>query len=379
MWTLLWSWSQVVSFLPTIGCREWIPLGKVAAMKKTFLFLGLTLLLLTFSNILWADEWVELFPAKKPSVRYGQTIVEINGYIYLYGGMDNTEAMGEIHPMGEAYNDLWRYDPNNKEWTDLNSPSSPPARSNHSAAVSNGKMYIFFGRDKNGNPLDDIWRYDPATNQWGKEAPRTTPGMPSGRFAHTSVTLSGEGGRYIFVYGGKEADTFVWLYDTLDFIWRKISVPPPYDGSVFGQSADVIGDYVYLFGGMDSQGPTNKVCIYDIIRQSWLTLSQQGSQPPRRYLHGEVTIGNYLHIVGGIGSGGQLADYWKYDANANTWTQGPSLPTPLSDHAAAYLTSGKIIVFGGIIGTTPTNRSFALPVSGGSSRGLKVPLILLLD
>ena len=67
--------------------------------------------------------------------------------ILLFGGTD-----GEFH-----YNDTWSYHIPTREWTELECIGYlPVAREGHAATVVGDVVYIFGGRDVNGQDLGDL-------------------------------------------------------------------------------------------------------------------------------------------------------------------------------------------------------------------------------
>lgn len=76
---------------------------------------------------------------------------------------------------------------------------SPPARSGHSAAVYDGKIYIFGGADADYF-YNDIWCFDTRALTW---TPIPASGyLPTGRHGHSCTIVDG----VLYVFGGSSPD-----------------------------------------------------------------------------------------------------------------------------------------------------------------------------
>ncbi len=360
---------------------------RTSTFLNLYLILGLIFLVFSFPGSLWADEWQELFPTTKPSARYGHTMVELNGNLYVFGGseqvtgsdvmqsdVENHRASGQPMPMGAPMNDLWKYDPTQNSWNQLTPSSSPRARQSHSAAVSNGKMYIFFGVDSSYSYyyfLDDIWSYDPNTNSWKQEP--SGGAAPPPRVHHSSVALPD--GR-ILIFGGmgsdgKTADPFVWSYNPANGTWERKGAL--ITGGLYGHGAAVTNGKMYLYGGYEGYESNSGMLVYDPIQDTW------GIMPPARYFPAVAALLNKIYVFGGEAPATQqpLNDSWEFDTSTNAWTQCASVPMAVSTSAAAALSnfprvsespsdleeggdsvSPAIVLFGGESAGARTNRMF---------------------
>jgi len=327
-------------------------------MKK-FLILGLTLLFVFAESPCWADEWQELNPAVKPAPRSGHSIVVINGIAYLFGGI----GTGRPAPM----NDLWKYDPTNNSWTELKPSLPPPARHSHSAAVSSGKLCVFFGLDSNNNVLKDIWSYSPTYNSWQKEL--STGTVPAPRYSHSSIGIAD--GRILtfggLASGGNPTDPFMWSYTPCGGVWeRKFDSPA---GSLSCQSVSLFGDKMYLFGGYGTAGYTNNIMIYDPAKDSWNVLTLQGNIPVARVFSASAYSGNSLWIFGGESATREdLQDTWEFNTATCTWTQKTDMPVALkSAQAVAFQSQARatdVLMFGGTNAGVPVDKTYGyLPES----------------
>ena len=139
--------------------------------------IGSAILLALCATRLFAAEgaWIALAPAGDPRQEVGAA--ELNGKIYIVGGLPSTNRVQE-------------YDPATNTWRIV---ASLPIAVDHPGATSlGGKLYVMGGNTANGS-TNALFEYDPATDQW---TPR--PSMPTARNALGSVAISGK----IYAVGG---------------------------------------------------------------------------------------------------------------------------------------------------------------------------------
>ena len=90
--------------------------------------------------------------------------------------------------------------------------------------------------------------------------------------------------------------------------------------------------------------------LYDSSRDRW---SEQAQVPEPRLGGIAIGLGGDRVLVAGGTAGsstdfGQLRSAWLYDARADSWDRLPDLPALQPDAAAVRLTSGRILVAGGV-------------------------------
>eukprot|EP00903_Cladosiphon_okamuranus_P010078 g9546.t1 len=147
-------------------------------------------------------------PWRVPEGRWGHTMVEHRGLLYMFGGSSP----------GKAYAGLWRLDPSvspcvwslmrpaARDTTEAEAAEAgrPGARGGHSATVVKDSLYIFGGNILR-SVFKDLWAVDlPACTAW-RQVP-TTPEFPPARIGHVAVTV----GNRILVYGGRNFKTGIF-------------------------------------------------------------------------------------------------------------------------------------------------------------------------
>jgi N-acetylneuraminic acid mutarotase len=178
-----------------------------------------------------------------------------SGDLLLFGGRGCAPSGSSIGVL----NDLWRFDRQNLQWTNLGgnrelngvglssgSNAWPQARS-HAALWQGleGNLYLFGGLDSKNAPLNDLWLYEPALHRWTllrtpplKMQPSLVAEMgvagatdwPGNRSA--STTWRDAGGRF-WMFGGSGlganasmgvlAD--VWRFDPITLRWACMKGP----------------------------------------------------------------------------------------------------------------------------------------------------------
>lgn len=153
-------------------------------------------------------DWKNLNPTKSPTANFGLSITLFPiGDLLLLGGQESTQKM---------YNDLHSY--NNGQWKPETLPNNAQHKLEyHCAWYLNGKLYAHAGMNEKQLPLNDLWNYDPINKEWTK-IPKTDPST-SARFYHKAsvksdgkATISGE-------YNCLKILNDIWLYYPITNQW----------------------------------------------------------------------------------------------------------------------------------------------------------------
>ena len=290
-----------------------------------------------------------------PEPRFGHSMVELNGILYIFGGQGQETKCGQID-FGRAlmktagdFNDLWGYDKDINEWEKVvpaNDP--PPARQGHAAAVYSDKMYVFFGQGESGD-LSDVWTYDFNTNTWEQQT-----GGPPARVNHTATVVNND----ILIFGGRTSDNSqifgdAWSYDPATGNWeQKASI---FGGEErYGHSATPCDDMIYVYGGAGASTIYDDMWVYSLSMNSWNSFTPQGDPPPARKYPATAYKDYSWWVIGGEGST-YLNDTWEFDISSNTWTQksyGPvrsqAATVYLSDISCLSKSYDVVYLFGGL-------------------------------
>lgn len=162
-----------------------------------------------------------------PSPRSSSTILANpanENEIFLFGGEYFNGATAQF------YNDLFVYNIKQDSWKKVTSPNSPLPRSGHAwcRAANTKDIYLFggeFSSPKQGTfyHYNDFWRLDPANREWTRvEQKGKAPGPPA-RSGHRMVGFK----QYIILFGGFQDTSAttkylndLWIYDCVNFAWH---------------------------------------------------------------------------------------------------------------------------------------------------------------
>lgn len=220
-----------------------------------------------------AETWVYDDPCGKwtqlsisgPSARGRHAMAEGAGSVWLFGGRFRAENA----PFGTPYtlfDDLWRFDPKARTWTEVSVSGSKPAARANTAMAWDGKrqkLWLYAGNVSTSgasySPVGDVWSFDPAAATWTEATPGGTP--PKTRLLHSMVWDSKRD--RLVVFGGADATAFsntakymreVAVLDLSSMEWSVLN-----DGSSGAPEGrfwptlayDDVNDGYILFGGHD--------------------------------------------------------------------------------------------------------------------------------
>jgi N-acetylneuraminic acid mutarotase len=230
--------------------------------------------------------------ASMPSPRYTHGSVQLPGGVLVVGGSRMSGSTEIFDPSAELY------DASSGTWTSAGSMTT--SRWGHTVTLlASGKVLVVGGfAGTNAVVLGTAELYDPSSNTWS-----TTGSMAVARAYHTATVLS----------TGKVL--------------------------VAGGTADVAN------GGTST-------ALAEIYDPATGTFSSTGSLPSSTTAHSATALpGGRVLVAGGArlvsGAVTRLASAALYDPTAGTWVQAASMRRARSDHAAALLPSGKVLVVAG--------------------------------
>ena len=120
------------------------------------------------------------------------------------------------------------------------------------------------------------------------------------------------------------------------------------------QTSAVLGGLLYSFGGVSNSVVIANAYKYDPAANTWTAIA---ALPIALESASAVSDGTYLYIVGGANTAGTVQNtLYRYDPVANTYTTMAAAPTATFAQTAAYL-SGKIYKISGC--TTPCTAATA--------------------
>ncbi|KAG9233234.1 hypothetical protein BJ875DRAFT_51311 [Amylocarpus encephaloides] len=147
--------------------------------------------------------------------------------LFLFGGEYFNGALATF------FNDLYVYMINRDEWRLVTSPNTPLPRSGHAwcRGGNAGGIYLFggeFSSPKQGTfyHYNDFWRLEPSNREWSRI--ETKGKTPPARSGHRMTYYK----NYVILFGGFQ-DTSqqtkyladIWVYDTQNFMWHNPALP----------------------------------------------------------------------------------------------------------------------------------------------------------
>lgn len=261
------SYVYAVSPTELHGHLTGVPAAHTGKIKVTFLTLEGT------STSDFRSPWIQLNDFPGTPLYHSRTLIYNNSVYVGFGG----------EPMS---NQFWRFDPSNKQWTQLS--SFPGTQRNAPAMFTVGsKGYVGAGEN-----FKDFWEYNFSNNTWTQKANLPMTGTIGFGFTLNNTAYLTE---------NNMVNTKIWKYDVSTDSWSIVSTSPviifdytPY--FVIGNSAYIMGySELWKFDGNDQ----------------WTTVAQNPTISP-----------GICFSVGGFGyglvSGGLM---YKLNPISGTWTE----------------------------------------------------------
>ena len=200
-----------------------------------------------------------------------------------------------------------------------------------------------------------------------KKGKKVAPTCPTPRSGH--LFLASDADETMYVVGGHNdsgPQNDVWSYQPSSQIWEIVDNEESDQQSPFPRfefDGCMIGSYIYLFGGFQSDGTDvsilNDLWAFDLEYQSWNLVSDESSAPERSG-HVVVAIDDGRFIVHGGTCLGVRADLWVHSTLTGHWDEiiSTNVPCARSMHSAVYCKESQTLaIFGGITHTTGDNDS----------------------
>jgi len=278
-----------------------------------------------------------------PEIRYGHTVNELNGKIYVVGGA-NTE--GSVYPRTALV-----YDTSSGIWTQIPLCNNK-IRAAHNSCVVGGRLYVMGGMDSSGT-MSTMDMFDPNSGQWvSKNSMSTDRGLAA------CVSIGGK----IYVIGGMHFNGYwglrtVEVYDTNSGTWTQLADMPTHR---WGHSAVALNGKIYVFGGVtDTWVPYSSVEVYNPQTDTWTTKS---NMPTNRYCLSTCVLDRSIYTIGGWynSGGGPIYDKVEvYDPERDTWFTETPMPVKRAV-LASIVVDGRMYVYGGARTTHPNIGTSAI-------------------
>jgi N-acetylneuraminic acid mutarotase len=243
--------------------------------------------------------------------------------------------------------DFQCYVPATDSWQALPSLPRPRGHISSSTFVHEGRVYVVGGSIEGRVRSDEVTMYDPASRTWIARA-----ALPAGR----KTPVAGMIGDTLQVATGNGGDPLLATFDNWSGMpkgaWETaatLGVWAPLPASLGEVAGGIVGNRLYLVG----EG-TGDTMFLDLSLLRW-TDSGLAPRPFEGHHHSAEVIGDRLYLFGGL-SGGAEGRVQIYDTGDNTWTAGKPMPFSAGSVASARI-GGKVYVAGGIVGSSTTAQA----------------------
>ncbi len=264
----------------------------------------------------------------------------------------------------------WNYSTSCTSWTTVHPPntqqswtamaSMPTARTGHSVAVVNNKVYVIGGINGSGY-LNTVEEYNPATNSWATRA-----AMPTRRAEAAAAVLDGK----IYVMGGTNGSVQhkTEIYDPATNSW--VNTANLLTGRA-NLSAVAIGGKIYALGGTTNTAAVKTNEEYDPATKKW---TARAAMLTARMWFAAQGVGGKVHALGGYTGSTGIANTEVYDPATNAWTATAPLPVATDSMASAAL-GNRIYLISGFQGSATVKSVTAYDtVNNSFSSKLNYPL-----
>jgi len=280
-----------------------------------------------------------------PEIRYAHTVDELNGKIYIVGGI-NTET--STYPTTALV-----FDRSSGVWSQIPLLNNK-TRAMHSSCIVGNKLYVVGGSTSSDTKSLDM--FDPNTGQWISKNP-----MPTERGLAACAAIDGK----IYVIGGIQNYQYdglktVEVYDTNTGNWTQLTDMPT---KRWGCSAVVYNGKIYVFGGVTFFPTTvySSIEVYDPQANTWNTTATLTPMPTARYCLTTCLLDSNIYAIGGWyhSSNGPIYDKVEvYNPESNEWYNETSIPVALC--TPNIVLDGKIYIYGGTYTTHPNIGTSAI-------------------
>lgn len=290
----------------------------------------LTTLLFTISLIAQEQAWVQM--ASLPpwaSERHHPVTFTLDGKGYLLGGANPTST--------EMFKDLYVYNATLDDWTQLDDYPGPPRGFGYGVALD-GKAYVGMGIiEEDGQNIlgNDLWEFDPETEEWTELTP-----MPEGARRYHPAFIGIDGKIFVGCGAGQNIDndgeqtSFLkdwWEYNIENDEWRRLpDLPgfarhhPFYFG--IGKDAYVVAGHgndqvISSYTGEQAIG-YNDVYKWNTETEQWTQLADMPAEG--RIAGTQFSYGGKGYVLSGEGEDHELLDegeFWEFDPATEEWTQ----------------------------------------------------------
>ncbi|HUU84464.1 MAG TPA: hypothetical protein VM243_13270, partial [Phycisphaerae bacterium] len=342
----------------------------------------------------WETSPAELY---LPQPRTDGSLLQVGTQIFYFGGSDGQAATATVYvaqTVGIGNFDAWE-----------DGPPLPDARSNASVAYVAGSIYVIGGLDVSGAPTSSVFVLSPdsQTGQLGEWRVADELVLPAPR-SSASIAITPDG---VLLVGGRDAigpvaTTWSTKLNSTGALgaWSEEQA---LNAAQADATAVLVGDYLWLYGGSDANGPVATVQRGAFGEEAeeglpanpnegklirW-DLSPTSNLPAVRTNASGWGANGAIYLAGGSdGTAPKTEVYWAVpttDGDIPEWKhlQVSDLPAPLEGAPAVVngptamivagaTTNGTIVSSSVRANTAPLSPFFQLGLVGATVPGLKI-------
>ncbi len=274
-----------------------------------------------------SDPLVKVGDYHLKTARYGAAVVADGGSVYVLGGANDTELLGDIE----------RFDISTHEVVRVTDRLIP--RRYHGAAVVEGRIYVFGGESVTWIRPDQ--RNESAVEIYELSSGRISQGarMPTPRAHAAVVAFKGR----IYVIGGVRIDHnaslqtgLVEIYDPATDRWSTGPAMP----TARECGAAVVGEFIFVPGGYRARAAVDRVEFLVPGENAWKQLPALCKPVSACSV---AFLGSHLFLFGNFAAEGDVVAY-DLQTRASAVIRPGYLP---ARHTAAVAHEGRIYVVGG--------------------------------
>ena len=230
----------------------------------------------------------------------------------------------------------------------------PEGRASACACVCEGKAYVFAGRKAGNKYQNDLWQYDPETDQWTDlgETPLK---------ARVNATIASAGDKLYMGLGYGAAHAYNdsaylrdwWEYTPSTQEWKQLAKYPN-SYTVKPLSFTIDGSIYVIYGFW--YGFWRYVCRYDIDSNTWTTYPDNYHRAKKNFGGCGAMYGGLLYYGGGYDTH-NLNQWFAADIEKDNWMSRASIPGKGRELSACAVGKEHVYIFGG--------RHFGGDMTGG--------------
>ncbi|KAK9330115.1 hypothetical protein V1520DRAFT_341341 [Lipomyces starkeyi] len=311
-----YPWSQRPLIGPSYPFPRYGHSSSNTASKTGYIYVFGGLKGSTPKNDLWVIE-VDTYTVRQlqavadlVSARYGHASELVGNAFIVFGG--DTRYPGTKEKLDD---NLYFLNTSTHQWSKaIVTGPRPPARYGHTMNIIGSKLYVFGGQFDD-NFFNDLYSFDLNTVQGATTESRwelikpASDVVPPTRTNHSAAVFNGK----LYIFGGTNSSEWyndTWCFDPIEVTWKQLSCVGYFPKPCEGHKAAIVGNIMYIFGGRSSDGTNlRNLASLKLTTNRWYTFQNMGPAPSARSGHTMSAFGSKIFTLGGKPAPGSPEDY----------------------------------------------------------------------